>query len=690
MVERLEEVRKRSLIENEFFETATIEEDERKLAHFDQLSPFDQFGTHVLLSDGYRRLGRIDEAIEHLEIAVRLLEENKPRLTKEQLAEFLFQAGLTWLRLAESQNCVFCETGESCILPIRESGIHRAQVGSQRAIEYFERVLKLDPTNRRPQWPLNIAYMTLGKYPDSVPPEFLIPTAAFESTVEFPRFQEIGLKAGIKVVNCGGGGIAEDFDGDGLLDWMSCPWSPGGEIKLFRNRGDGTFDDISEAAGLAGIVGGINLVQGDFDNDGDADVYVTRGAWLNESGRVPNSLLENLGQGKFRDVTYDKGLGNEEFPTPTAAWSDFDNDGDLDLFVGNEGPPCQLYRNDGEKGFVDIAREAGVINDRFTKGVVWGDYNADRFPDLYVSNLSRKNRLYRNNQNGTFTDVAEELNVTRPMDGFPCWFWDVNNDGHLDIYAASYVVVMENLVKEMRGEPHEDEPDALYLSDGNGNFRDVAAEYSVDQVTMPMGANFGDLDNDGYLDFYLGTGYPGYEALMPNLMFHNRRGASFENVSYAGGFAHLQKSHGTAFADFDSDGDQDVFMQMGGAYPGDAFGDVLYENPGFNNHSVRIRLIGTTSNRSAIGARIRADIVEAGELRSVFRWVNSGGSFGCNSLEQHLGVGKAEQIDRVEIYWPTTDETQVFKNLPVDCRMIIREGSSEIESHPNAGAKRVR
>jgi hypothetical protein len=189
-----------------------------------------------------------------------------------------------------------------------------------------------------------------------------------------------------------------------------------------------------------------------------------------------------------------------------------------------------------------------------------------------------------------------------------------------------------------------------------------------------MGANFGDLDNDGYLDFYLGTGQTPYEEVMPNVMYRNRRGMGFADVTTTGGFGHLQKGHGVAFADLDHDGDQDVFEQMGGAQPGDGYRNVLYENPGFGNHWITIKAVGTRSNRSAIGARIRAEVVENGERRSIYRHVNSGGSFGANPLRQTIGLGKADRIGVLEVFWPTTGVTQTFRDVPVDRAIQIVEG----------------
>ncbi len=181
-----------------------------------------------------------------------------------------------------------------------------------------------------------------------------------------------------------------------------------------------------------------------------------------------------------------------------------------------------------------------------------------------------------------------------------------------------------------------------------------------------MGSNFGDLDNDGFLDFYLGTGFPPYHSLMPNVMYWNRGGQSFRDVSTAGGFAHLQKGHAVIFADFDHDGDQDIFEQMGGFFAGDKFGDALYENPGFGNHWITVELLGVESNRSAIGTRIRVQVREDGQTRTIYKHVNSGGTFGANPLRQTMGLGKADGIESLEVFWPASSRTQTFRNVPLD------------------------
>lgn len=686
MIVALEEVRQRSLVDNPYFQTAGLEENSRKLK---EISVFDnlpdtaterqRFELNFLLANDYRRLGDNDLAIAHILQAEQIQREYGLTPPPQFLERALYETGITYLRKGETENCLHCISGESCILPIVGAGVHSQQEGSRIAMEYFERVLQLNPGHLRARWLLNVAAMTLGEFPDGVPEPYRLPEESFQSEISFPRFPEIGRNVGLRIISCGGAGIADDFDNDGLIDVFAGTWAPNEQVTLQRNTG-GDFTKETKEVGLEGLFGGINGTQADFDNDGNLDIVLVRGAWLGSQGRHPNSLLRNLGGGKFRDVTFELGLGEVHYPSSTAAWADFDLDGDLDLFVGNEGTPCELFRNDRSDGFVDIAPSAGVTNDRHTKGATWGDCDGDNRPDLYVSNIAGENRLYRNNGNGTFTDVAEEMNVTLPFNSFPTWFWDVNNDGHLDLYVASYDAGTEHIVADYAGLPRTDEPDKLYLNDGRGGFRDVASEYGLTRTTQPMGANFGDLDNDGFLDFYLGTGYPELAALMPNLMFHNVNGEKFEDVSLPGGFAHLQKGHGTAFADFDNDGDQDVFMQMGGAYPADAFGNVLYENPGFGNHWIRLKLVGVKTNRSAIGARIKVNLIEHGQLRTIYRWVNSGGSFGGNPLQQHIGLGQATRIESLEIDWPVSESTQRFENLPVNRLLEITEGETEYQT----------
>ena len=673
MLSILTDVRDSHLYERLYYGNMRVEAEEKQL----ELIPesFLQERFKYLERLGQRRLwqGETEKAIVHFEAAYRLL--NNYETTSEVRDRCVFQLGLAYLRLGENENCVNCNNGESCLLPIRGAGVHENQKGSRNAVRWFTKYLKNNPENVPGRWLLNIAYMTLGEYPDNVPQDFLIEPAEFETNVDFPRFPNIASDHRLTTVSLSGGAIIDDFDGDDDLDIMASSWDASDHLRYFRNE-DGKFTDASKDANLLGLFGGLNLIQADYDNDGDVDVYVMRGAWMGEAGRIPNSLLRNDGTGRFHDVTFECGM-KHHYPSQTAAWMDFDNDGDLDLYIGNETFSSQLFLNDGTGHFVDVASNAGVQNNGFTKGVSCGDFNGDGFPDIYVSNHGGANRLYRNDRDGTFQDIAVELGVTSPKMSLPAWFWDYNQDGVLDIFVASYSDGQGYVSDTFFSKPGDVEYDCLYQGDGNGGFREVAKERNLVTLTQTMGANFGDLDNDGFPDFYLGTGYPRFEGLMPNLMFRNQQGARFEDVTTAGGFGHLQKGHGIAFADFDGDGDQDVFQEMGGAYPGDRAADCLYQNPGFGNNWIAIKLIGQTSNRSAIGAHIRADIIEAGKPRTVYKWVNSGGSFGANPLRQEVGLGKAERIERLEIHWPSSNQTQEFLNVPVNQMIEIVEGARE-------------
>ena len=664
----------------------------------------------VRLADEELRLGNEAEAIRLLTGARDMVPDiaaNRVVLNYNH-----FRLGVAWLRLAETQNCALHPNAEACILPLRGGGIHQQQTPSRQAIAAFTRVLEnrggpdawnppaaasgrtwsagvssqdtLDNATRQhlgAQWLLNLAYMTVDGYPDDVPEPFRLPPETFRSAETMPRFANIAPALGLDTFDMCGGAIADDFDNDGYLDIFVSTWDTAGQLRLFRNNRDGTFTERTAEAGLLGLYGGLNLVQADYDNDGHLDLLVLRGAWLEEHGRQPNSLIRNNGDGTFTDVTFDAGLGEAHYPSQTAAWADYDNDGDLDLYVGNEwtpglAAPSQLFRNNGDGTFTDVAEAAGVANRRRAKSVVWGDYDGDRLPDLYVSNLGEENRLYRNTGQGTFVDEAPRLGVAEPSWSFPAWFWDVDNDGLLDLYVATYTARIEHLAASALGRPADIELQRLYRRTDRGGFEEVAEPYGLAEPTATMGANFGDVDNDGYLDFYLGTGAPQYQSLMPNLMYRNRDGRGFSNVTYAGGFGHLQKGHGIAFADLDNDGDHDVFEQMGGAFPGDRFGNALYENPGFGNRWITVELQGVRSNRSAIGARIRAVIVDddTDGRRSIYRHVNSGGSFGGNPLRQTLGLGQASRLERLEVFWPATGLTQTFADLQLDRIIRIVEG----------------
>jgi len=628
------------------------------------------------------RQGRTESAVERFTEACALLPKLEGKAEREALLKTRFYLGLSWLRLGETQNCVARHTSESCLVPIGKGGVHQEQTGSRKAIEVFTALLADAPDDLTSRWLLNLAYMTVGEYPDHVPPALVVPPAAFASDEPFPRFTDVAPKLGVNSTTLAGGAIADDFDNDGVFDLVASEVLPTGQLRMFKGQRDGTFVERTREANLTGIVGGLNCIQTDYDNDGWLDILVPRGAWLYEQGRVAQSLLHNEGDGTFTDVTFAAGLAEANYPTQAVGWADYDNDGDLDLYKANESTPridapSQLFRNEGNGTFVDVAKAAGVTNDRFAKGCCWGDYDGDRFPDLYVSNLG-DDRLYHNKKDGTFEDVAVKLGVLGPERSFPVWFFDYDNDGALDLYVSSYWTKVGPYVLDLLGGQSNAELARLFQNDGHGGFRDVTREVGLTDISITMGANFGDLDDDGFLDFYLATGFPDYEALVPNRMYWNRGGKRFADVTTNGGFGHLQKGHGVAFADLDRDGDTDVFAEMGGAFPGDAFGNALFQNPGFGRHWLEVEVHGVKSNRAGIGARIRCEVTENGVKRSIYRHVNSGGSFGANPLRQHLGLGAATRVDVLEIYWPTSDLTQTFRDVAADARVQVNEGVDEL------------
>ncbi len=684
MLRLLQQIADETPDENSFLGDAKARTLRKQIAEFPTgTSDRTKWMAYMQLGHELLHLGHELEGIDYLERALHLTRTQQDAVPVEVLNHTHYRLGVAYMRRGETENCCLRNKPESCILPLRGGGIHTQQESSLKAIAFFGEVLQRTPQQASlhlgAQWLINIAYMTIGGYPERVPESYLIPRKAFESEEEIPRFANVAPRLGLDTFDLSGGAIIDDFDNDDYLDIVTSTWDTDGQLRFFGNNQDGTFTERTMETGLIGLYGGLNMVQADYDNDGDTDILVLRGAWIENEGQHPNSLLRNNGDGTFTDVTFEAGLGTAHYPSGTASWGDYDNDGYLDLYIGNESSkalraPCQLFRNNGDGTFTDVAAKAGVRNYRFSKSVIWGDYDGDGWLDLYISNYKGGNRLYHNNRNGTFTNVARKLKVDLPEVSFPAWFWDFDNDGRLDLYVSAYSANIEHLAASWLDIPVETEFACLYRGNGVGGFDEVARQYNLIRPTAPMGSNFGDLDNDGYLDFYLGTGYPDYENIMPNVMCRNQGGNRFVDVSVSGGFSHVQKGHGAVFADLDNDGDQEVFEQMGGALPGDAYNNVLYENPGFDNHWITIKLIGVQTNRSAIGARICANVVENGDRRSIYKHVNSGGTFGANPLRQAIGLGKASNIERLEIFWPTTGKTQIFHNVPSNQFIQIVEG----------------
>jgi hypothetical protein len=643
-----------------------------------------------LLNSGYP-----DQALRGFARVEQLFKENPAVADARNIAFLTTLQATSYIWLGEKENCLSHNNPRACLFPIPPEGVQTNQAATRKAIGLLTNHLHRNSSDLRAVWLLNIAHMKVGEYPDQVPEAFRIDPKVFASEHDLGVFRDAAPALGLDVNDLAGGSIIEDFDGDGLLDIMASSWQlggSGGQLRLFRNNGDGTFTERTREAGLLGLKGGLNMMQADYNNNGHPDVFILRGAWLGEMGQHPNSLLRNNGDGTFDDVTEEAGLLSFH-PTQTAVWFDYDGDGWIDLFIGNESVgdrvhPCELYRNNGDGTFTELAARAGVAVSGFVKGVVSGDFNNDGRPDLYLSIRGQRNMLLRNDgPRGTdkspgtdwkFTDVSVTAGVTEPSFSFPVWFWDFDNDGWLDIFVSGYFTrTVRDIAADYMGLPHGAETPRLYRNNQDGTFTDVTREARLDKVLLTMGSNFGDLDNDGFLDFYAGTGDPEMNTIIPNRMFRNAGGKFFQDVTSSGGFGNLHKGHGISFGDVDNDGDQDIYSVVGGAYPGDNYYNQLLENPGHGNRWITLKLEGVQSNRAALGARIKV-LVETDEgERAIYKTVSTGGSFGASPFRQEIGLGKARSIRAVEIFWPVTQKIQVLKNLDPNRFYKIREGDAE-------------
>ncbi len=588
------------------------------------------------------------------------------------LYTLIYLQGVTALRRGETDNCVMCRGESSCILPIVAAAVHSEPTGSRLAIGHFTEYLERFPDDQEVRWLLNVAHMTLGEYPEKVDSRYRVSIDPFlRSEFDIGKFRDIGHLAKVDRFNMAGGAVMEDFDNDGLLDLATTSFDATMPMALYRNEGDGTFKERTEAAGLLGQLGGKNLIPNDFNNDGRMDLFISRGAWLYSPMR--QSLLRNNGDGTFTDVTKEAGLLDPVNST-SSCWGDYDNDGWLDVYIICEQQTNRLYHNKGNGTFEELSARAGVAGTAtsFCKGANWIDYDNDDYPDLFVDNMKGTAKLYHNNRNGTFSDVTESMGIDGPEVGFGCWAWDYDNDGWLDLFATSFDYSVGAVVNGMIGEPHGLKSNRLWRNTGGRKFENRTAEAGLDRVFATMGCNFADFDNDGWLDFYLGTGAPDLSIVVPNRMFKNVDGRRFSEITASSGTGNLQKGHGVSCADWDRDGDVDLFIEMGGATPGDRYHNILFENPGQGNHWLSLKLKGVKTNRAAIGARIKV-VTAGGAPRAIYRHVSSGSSWGANPLEQHIGLAKADRIAMLEIHWPTSGTTQVFRDLSADQAIEVTE-----------------
>ena len=447
--------------------------------------------------------------------------------------------------------------------------------------------------------------------------------------------------------------MTDDFDGDGWLDAVVTTSDVHEQIRYFHNNGNGTFSERTKEAGLEGLVGGLNVMQADYDNDGDLDVFVLRGAWLSAGGKQPSSLLRNEGGGRFLDVTFAAGIDKLFYPTQTGSWADYDNDGDVDLYVGIEhgdhlfDGPCQLWRNRGDGTFEEVAAAAGVDLRGFVKGVTWGDYDQDRFPDLYVSVIDGPNPLYRNQGDGTFVDVSESLGVSGPIDSFPVWFWDFNNDGALDLYAPSYRGIGRCRRRRWRRATSERR--------FRGSCpRSTRATGAATSATSPRRWGSPSSCCRWARTSPTSTTTAGSTSIwapaIPTTRAWCRTCCTTTSAARSSSTSRSRRAWDTSRRATPSRSSTSSttaistssrrWEERSRATPSPTPCSATPASATTGSSSLSK---GAARNRAAIGARVRVDVVENGRRRSIYRTVNSGGSFGANPLRQHIGVGSRDR-----------------------------------------------
>ena len=503
----------------------------------------------------------------------------------------------------------------------------------------------------------------------------------------------------------GGVGLI-DCDNDGKLDIITVNGSTvqryraGGDlmITLYHQDADSTsehlhFTDITNAAGLTHKGWGMGVAVADYDNDGLQDIYVT--------GYGGNALYHNLGNCKFEDVTEKAGVGAGGFSTG-AAWADYDRDGRVDLFVsryvhvdidnlpqfGNDPRFCRfkgvlvqcgpwgmpgesdlLFHNKGDGTFEEVSKKAGVDDPHhyYGLGATWGDYDNDGWPDLYVANDAGPNFLYRNKHDGTFEDVGLLDGVALSGDGMEQGSMGVDWGDYLHEGRLSMIVT--NFVEQ---------GSTLYHNLGKNNFADVSVRAKVMKPTYPYvgwGTAFFDMDNDGWLDLFIANGhvYPQVDTIpggtpyrQPMLLFRNHRDGTFDDVSSVLANMPLQSRRGAAFGDINNDGNIDIVVLNVGEPP-----SLLLNRTVSANHRVLFKLVGTKSNKAAIGARVT---VKAGALVQ-FSEVRGGASYlSQNDLRLHFGLAANDKMSEVSIRWPN-GETEVLRDVPADFIYTLVEGA---------------
>ena len=553
------------------------------------------------------------------------------------------------------------------------------------------------------RWLLRLAYEGMDRNPADLPEAYRFPLREEPVDRDRPpkiRFTEVGEALGVAKVDGAGPSAFADYDGDGDPDIIAAGCDT--FTALYRNEG-GRFRDVTIEAGLHELEPGFSTILVDYDDDGHLDLYICRNGW---NGPAPNILLRNRGDGTFEDRSRESGL-DDPGSGFVSIWSDLDRDGLLDVIVGNgvrnDGSTNRLYRNRGDGTFEDVTERAGLLESRRwgTIGIAVGDYDRDGDPDIFFNGRqyapmmaradlgSSPNRLYRNRGDGTFEEVGEQAGLSAPPhEGYVAFFVDVDNDLYPDLLAtglAPWRLVLQGQAGQLvPGGPEDVHRDAthLYRNDRDGTFTDVTFEAGLARPMGVMGANVADLDNDGWVDLYFGTGAPDPKRMEPSVFLRNDGDGTFSDLSRFAGLDHVGKGHGFTFADFDLDGDLDIYAPQGGFCHGDLWANPLYRNEAGNEHHwLHVRLVGTESNRFAVGAAV---ILRAGDLRQ-YREVQGGTGFGStDSYTVEFGLGDRTEIEEVEVLWPS-GQRQRLVAPPVDRRIEVVEGKEGWRVLPGQG-----
>ena len=438
-------------------------------------------------------------------------------------------------------------------------------------------------------------------------------------------FTEVGSSAGVADAQSGQGASWGDFDADGDQDLYvgNQTGGTGSTDRLYRNNGNGTFTDIASSAGTNYTGSTRTPVWGDYDGDGDLDVY------LSISGA--DVLYRNNGNSTFTNVASSAGVdvtGTQD--GFGASWADYDNDGDLDLYAASwSGTNNRFYQNDGDGTFTEVGSSTGVNDSGAGLGIAWADADGDGDLDLYVAKVSVANLLYRNNSNGTFTDIASSAGVAETSDTRGVAWADYDRDGDLDFYISN-------------GNANN----RLYQNNGSGSFTNVAAAAGVANLAVGIGwagsVGWADYDNDGDLDFYMTGGSS------PNRLYRNNGSGVFEDVGLGAGVNASGFSSGGAWADYDNDGDMDLYVNVLGS------ANRLYRNGGNSNKWLQVKLAGTGSNKSAIGAVVTA---VTGSSRQRLNVDGGSGYLSQPSIPVEFGFGSTSTVDSLLITWPSGVDT---------------------------------